>query len=130
MCTDRRKEIQEKLLRVRHTVYSGCHSAEENVCVCSDAQLCLTLCDPTDCSLPGSSVHGISQARILQCVAISYSRGIFLTQGSYSHSLESPALAGRFLYHQHHLGSPMEENRKYILFYLLGISVEEFAWSW
>ena len=39
------------------------------------AQLCLTLCDTTDCSLPGSSVHGISQARILEWVAISFSRG-------------------------------------------------------
>ena len=29
-------------------------------------QACLTLCDPTDCSLPGSSVHGILQARILE----------------------------------------------------------------
>ena len=34
-----------------------------------------TLRDPMDCSPPGSSVHGISQARILQCVAISFSRG-------------------------------------------------------
>ena len=33
------------------------------------------LCDPMDCSLPGFSVHGILQARILQCVAISSSRG-------------------------------------------------------
>ena len=33
------------------------------------------LCDPMDCSLPGSSVHGISQARILEQVAISFSRG-------------------------------------------------------
>ena len=33
------------------------------------------LCDPTDCSLPGSSVHGISQAAILEWVAISFSRG-------------------------------------------------------
>ena len=38
-------------------------------------QLCLTLCDPTDCSLPGSTVHGILQARILEWVAISFSRG-------------------------------------------------------
>ena len=37
-------------------------------------QLCLTLCNPMDCSLPGSSVHGIFQARILECVAISFSR--------------------------------------------------------
>ena len=37
-------------------------------------QLCLTLCDPMDCSLPGSSVYGIFQARILEWVAISFSR--------------------------------------------------------
>ena len=38
------------------------------------AQSCLTLCDPMDCSLPGSSIHGILQARILEWVAISFSR--------------------------------------------------------
>ena len=38
------------------------------------AQLCPTLCDPMDCSLSGSSVHGIFQARILEWVAISFSR--------------------------------------------------------
>ena len=38
-------------------------------------QLCLTLCDPMDCSLPGSSVRGILQARVLEWVAISFSRG-------------------------------------------------------
>ena len=36
---------------------------------------CLTLCDPMDCSLPGSSVHGILHARIMEWVAISFSRG-------------------------------------------------------
>ena len=36
-------------------------------------QLCLTLHDPMDCSLPGSSVHGIFQARVLEWVAISFS---------------------------------------------------------
>ena len=39
------------------------------------AQSCLTLCDSMDCSPPGSSVHGILQARILEWVAISFSRG-------------------------------------------------------
>ena len=39
------------------------------------AQSCLTHCDPMDCSLPGSSVHGIFQARVLEWVAISFSRG-------------------------------------------------------
>ena len=39
------------------------------------AQSCRTLCDPMDCSPPGSSVHGISQARILEWVAMSCTRG-------------------------------------------------------
>ena len=37
-------------------------------------------CDPMDCSLPGSSVYGISQARILEKVVIFFSRGVFPTQ--------------------------------------------------
>jgi len=36
------------------------------------AQSCPTLCNPMDCSLPGFSVHGIFQARVLEWVAISY----------------------------------------------------------
>ena len=47
---------------------------EDCVCVCSVIQSCLTVCDPMDCSLPGSYVHGIFQAKILEWVAISYSR--------------------------------------------------------
>ena len=39
------------------------------------AQSCPTLCNPMDCSLPGSSLHGIFQARILEWGAISFSRG-------------------------------------------------------
>ena len=39
------------------------------------AQLCLTLCDPMNCSPPGSSVHWVFQARILEWVAIPFSRG-------------------------------------------------------
>ena len=41
----------------------------------SVAESCPTLCDPIDCSLPGSSVHGILQARMLEWVAILSSRG-------------------------------------------------------
>ena len=58
------------------------------------AQLCLTLCNPMDCSPPGFSVHGT--ARILEWVAIFYSRGIFLTQES-NPSLLSPPIAGGFI---------------------------------
>ena len=42
---------------------------------CIHAQVCPSLCDPSDWSPPGSFVHGISQARVLEWVAISYSRG-------------------------------------------------------
>ena len=47
-----------------------------------DAQSCPTLCDPMDCSLPGSSVRGILQAGILEAVAISSSRGSSPRRGS------------------------------------------------
>ena len=43
--------------------------------MCVQAQSCLTLCNPLICSLPGSSVHGILQARILEWVAMPSSRG-------------------------------------------------------
>ena len=42
---------------------------------CVYAQLCPILCDPMDCSLPDSSLHGILQARILEWVAMPFSRG-------------------------------------------------------
>ena len=48
---------------------------EERRCACSLTQSCPTLCNPVDCSLPGSSAHGTFQARILEWVAISFSRG-------------------------------------------------------
>ena len=56
---------------------------------------CVWLCNPIDCSPPGSSVYGIFQARILEWVAISYSRGL-LNPRIETQSLGSPALAGRF----------------------------------
>ena len=56
------------------TVFNG-------LCACSVTKSRLTLCDPTGCSPPGSSVHGIFQARILEWVAISTFQGIIPTQG-------------------------------------------------
>ena len=55
-------------------------------------QLCLILCDPMDCSSPGSPVHGILQARILDLVLL---QGTFPAQG-WNLYLMSPALAGGF----------------------------------
>ena len=60
------------------------------------SQRSLTLCDLMDCSLPGSSVHGIFQARMLEWVAISCSRESS-DSGVEPASVASPALAGRFV---------------------------------
>ena len=60
------------------TMSTGFFSIERSLAKESEnevTQSCLTLCDPTDCSPPGSSIHGIFQARILEWVAISFSRG-------------------------------------------------------
>ena len=45
------------------------------ICVCESISHILLFCNPMDCSLPGSSVHGVLQARILEWVAVSFSRG-------------------------------------------------------
>ena len=58
-------------------------------------QSCPTLSDPTDCSLPGSFVHGILQIRILECVAMPFSKGSSQSRTEPA-SLISPALASRF----------------------------------
>ena len=50
--------------------------------VCLVTQLCLTLCDPMDCSLPGSSVHRDSPGKNTGLGCHSFQRGIFPTQGS------------------------------------------------
>ena len=58
-----------KLYRCMHCIHI------QTACCCLIIQSCQTLYNPMDCSLPGSSVHGILQARILEWVAISSSRG-------------------------------------------------------
>ena len=63
--------------------------------LCVHAQLCLTLCDPMDDSPPGSSVLGILQARVLEQVAVFFSRGSS-QPGIEPKSVTPPTLAGRF----------------------------------
>ena len=66
------------------------------------AQLCLTLCDPMNCSLPVSSVHGILQARILEWVSMSFSRG----SSQHRDQTRVSCFEGWSLYHLSHQGSP------------------------
>ena len=64
-----------ELRRTQAQVHAGNPvQMSEMCCVCLAAQLCLTLWDPMDCSLPGSSFHGILQTRILEWVAFPFSR--------------------------------------------------------
>ena len=63
-----------------------------HACACSVTQLCSIICSLVNCSPPGSAVHGIPQARILEWVAISFSRG-----SSWSREFMSPAWQADFL---------------------------------
>ena len=58
-------------------------------------QSCPTLCNPMDCSLPGPSVHGIFQARVLEWLAMPFS-GDLPNPGTKLASLASPASVGKF----------------------------------
>ena len=73
---------------------------------CSVAKPCLALCDPMDCCLPGSSVHGISQARILEWVAISYSKHLP------DPGIEPTAPLGRRFFTTEPSGSPWVRKRR------------------
>ena len=64
-------------------------------------QSCRTLCDPMDCSPPGSSVHGILQARMLEWVAILLSRGSYRPRDRTWFS----CISGRFFYRLSHQGN-------------------------
>ena len=74
------------MLQVRVRAHAHAHAH-------GHAQSCPTLCNPVEYSLPGSSVLGIFQARILEWVSISSSR---VSPGIDPTSLSSPALAGGF----------------------------------
>ena len=58
-------------------------------------QTCVTLCDPMDCSLPGSSVHGVLLARILAWVAMPSSRGSSLPRDQ-THIYSGSCITGGF----------------------------------
>ena len=76
-----------------------------HMCVCLVTQSCLTLCDTIDCSPPGSSVHGVFQARILEWVAISPSRGASQLRDQTCISCIS-GIGRQVLHHRRHPGSP------------------------
>ena len=88
------------------------------LCSCSVAQLCWTLCSLMDCSPPGSSFCGISQARTLEWVAISFSRG-----SSQRRDWTHIFCIGRWIFLPlHHLGSPYIATRVIYLTHFIKMS--------
>ena len=61
-----------QIIQSSHHLWTMCY-----VLCAKSLQLCPTLCDPKDCSLPASSVHGILQKRILEWIAVHFSGGSF-----------------------------------------------------
>ena len=77
--------IEFPVLSILYLFYACC-----SCCCCLVTKLCLALCDPMDCNLPGLSVHWISQARILECFHF-FLQVIFLNQVSNPHLLHQQA---------------------------------------
>ena len=75
MITEKIWLLVSETLTLVPALYIISHINDQLSCLCSITLPCLILCNPLDCSPPGSSVHGIFQARILGQIAISYSRG-------------------------------------------------------
>ena len=90
------------------------------LCVCLVTQSCLTLCDPMNCSLPGSAIRGILQARILEWVAMPFSRGYSLLRGIFPTLGSNPGLlhCWQILYHLSHQESPKFKKKN--VFMILG----------
>ena len=88
----------------------GCHFLLQCMKLESESevtQLCLTLSDPMDCSLPGSSVHGIFQARVLEWGAIAFSIAL-IRQTLFSHDL-----LNKYVEHPHMVTIPKHVAQKF-----------------
>ena len=81
------KEVSLSLTKLATSSIHSSSCSWKNCCSGSCCSVMLTPCDPLDCSPPGSSVHGIFQARILEWIAIFLLQRIFLIQGSNLHLL-------------------------------------------
>ena len=89
----------------RHSVSSSLSAIRVEPAACVQVLSCVWLCNPTDCSPLGSSVHGIFQARILECVAISFSRG-YSQPKDWTHVSYVSCIGRQVLYQLSHCGIP------------------------
>ena len=100
------------MAKIKHNDNNKCHRGSGIThphtlpAVLSHFVLCLTVCDPMDCSPPGSSVLGILEARILEWIDMPSSRGIFPSQGLNPRLLHL-LHCRQILYPLSHLGNPI-----------------------
>ena len=123
-----------KLLQVFKILGAECWRVESSVSnarasgtdwdhgLCLVAQLCLTLCEPMDCSLPGSSVHDILQAKILEWAAMPSSRGSSQPRDQTHVS----CIPGRFFTNW----ATREDSSGESLFRMLQTTTWPWSWSW
>ena len=93
------------------TSRSPSHVSSKPLCSCSVTQSCPTLCSSMDCSPPGSSVHGIFQARILEWVSISFSRWSSWARDP-THVSCISCISRKILYHEGSPSKPLAESLK------------------
>ena len=79
--THTHRKVNNKRIKKKKDLAGKLKEIKQNNIVSEVTRSCPTLCDPVDCSPPGSSVHGMLQARILEWGATPFSRGVFPTQG-------------------------------------------------
>ena len=91
--------------RCKHYNTWNPHRCRQGMILVCQAYSRLTLCNPIDCSPPGSSVHGVLQARTLEWVAMTSSRGSSLHRDQ-THISYISCLGRWVLHHWCHLGSP------------------------
>ena len=86
-----------------------CHSEHWGACACTQPQSHPTICNPIDRNLPGSSVHGILQARILEWIVMPFSRGSSWPS-DWTHISYISCISRRVLYHSYHLSACILSN--------------------
>ena len=120
--------LPKKVLKTSVTWIYGFFNELKRSCVCAKSlQSCPTLCNPVDRCLPGSSVHGILQAGILEWVAMPFS-GDLPDPGFKPTSRMSPALADRFFTTSNGWKAPVSYNTFLCLFWCS--TCPKFSWWW
>ena len=116
-------KVKVTQLCLTQNLYYTCYPFKSAAAAAKSLQSCLTLCDPMDCSPPGSSVNGILQARILKWVAIPFSTYPGIKPRSHVF-----CTGRQVLYHWPHLKSPARTSRLFFVIAKYSLHCMDIAW--